>query len=156
MRVAGVGLGAALAALPGAGRAAAAAVRHQADSQRAARRGPRALARPPAELATCGGLCRGWDGAGHGEGGLGSGLQAKEHSLDGVTEKWGLQTLRTRRKRENFLSKREHNENLFYSLWVFSAGEKSQMNSPKHITSLADATWAAQASWNCPANVTQL
>lgn len=53
------------------------------------------------------------------------------------------------------LSKREHNENLFYSFCVFSAGEKSQMNSPKHITSLADATWAAQASSNCPANVTQ-
>lgn len=94
MRVAGVGLGAALAALPGAGRAAAAAVRHQADSQRAPRRGPRALARPPAELAPCEGLWRGWDGAGHAEGGLRSGLQAKKHSLDGVTEKWGVQTLR--------------------------------------------------------------
>lgn len=93
MRVAGVGLGAALAALAGAGRAAAAAVRHQADSQRAPRRGPRALARPPAERPPSVGLCRGGDSAGHGRGGLRSGLQAKKHSLDGVAEKRGLQTL---------------------------------------------------------------
>lgn len=93
MEVAGVSLGAALSALLGAGLAAVTAVRDQADAERAARRGPRALAGPPAVLSPRVGLCAGWDSAAHAQGGLGSGLQTKKHSLESVTEKWGLPTL---------------------------------------------------------------
>lgn len=93
MEVTGVRLSAALPSLPGTGLAAVTAIRDQADAQRAAGWGPGALAGPPAELSPCVGLWRGWDGAAHGEGALGSGLQAKKHSLESVTEKRGLQSL---------------------------------------------------------------
>lgn len=89
MEVAGVGLGAALPALPGTGLAALTAICHQADAGWAARRGPWALARPPAVLAPCVGLCRGRDRAGHGEGRLGSDLQGKRHGLESVKGKCG-------------------------------------------------------------------
>lgn len=75
VEVTGVRLSAALPSLPGTGLAAVTAIRDQADAQRAAGWGPGALAGPPAELSPCVGLWRGWDGAAHGEGALGSGLQ---------------------------------------------------------------------------------
>lgn len=93
MEVTGVSLCAALPSLLGTRLAAVTAVRHQADAGRAPRRGPGALAGPPAVLSPCVGLCRGWDRAAHAQGGLASGLQTKKHSLESVTEKWGLQSL---------------------------------------------------------------
>lgn len=93
VEVTGVSLCAALPSLPGTRLAAVTAVRDQADAGRAPRWGLGALAGPPAVLGPCVGLCRGWDSAAHGEGGLASGLQTKKHSLESVTEKWGLQIL---------------------------------------------------------------
>lgn len=93
MEVTGVSLRAALSTLLGTRLAAVTAVCDQADADRAPGRGLGALAGPLAVLSPCVGLCRGWDSAGHGEGGLGSGLQIKKHSLESVTGKWRLKTL---------------------------------------------------------------
>lgn len=78
MEVTGVSLRAALSTLLGTRLAAVTAVCDQADADRAPGWGLGALAGPLAVLSPCVGLCRGWDSAGHGEGGLGSGLQIKK------------------------------------------------------------------------------
>lgn len=93
MEVTGVSLRAALSTLLGTRLAAVTAVCDQADANRAPGWGLGALAGPLAVLSPCVGLCRGWDSAGHGEGGLGSGLQIKKHSLESVTGKCRLKTL---------------------------------------------------------------
>lgn len=87
MEVTGVSLRAALSSLPGTRLAAVTAIRDQADADCAPGRGPGALAGPPAVLSPCVGLCCGWNSAGHGEGGLASGLQKKKHGLESVAEK---------------------------------------------------------------------